>query len=96
MLRNTVKYASIVAAIAAVAGCASAPSPLNRVAAAYATISNAAGEKKGTAEMWQDMDKIVHVEVQVTGMPPGAHGIHFHAVGQCDGSAAARRGTEAQ
>lgn len=32
------------------------------------------------------MDKIVHVSVQVAGLPPGPHGIHFHAVGQCDGS----------
>ena len=84
----TVLALSIIAA-AAVSACASAPSPLNRVAAAYATISNAAGEQRGTAEIWQDMDKIVHVEVQVTGMPAGPHGIHFHAVGQCDGAGTA-------
>ena len=72
----------------AIGACASAPSPLNRVAAAYATIANAAGEQKGTVGLWQDMDKIVHVEVQVTGMPAGPHGIHFHMTGQCDGSSA--------
>lgn len=77
--------------IAAIAGatfsaCASAPSPLNRVAVAYATIQNAAGDQRGTVELWQDADKIVHVEAQLIGMPPGTHGIHFHAVGQCDGS----------
>ncbi len=71
----------------AISGCASAPSPLNRVAVAYATIANAAGEQKGTAEIWQDMDKIVHVEVQLTGMPPGPHGIHFQETGKCEGGA---------
>jgi Cu-Zn family superoxide dismutase len=72
-------------AAAGISACASAPSPLNRVAVAYASVANAAGERKGTVELWQDMDKIVHVEVQVTGMPPGPHGIHFHQVGKCDG-----------
>ena len=86
MHRNYAGYAALTALGIAAAGCASAPSPLDRVAAAYATISNAAGEKKGTVELWQDMDKIVHVAVQVSGMPPGPHGIHFHATGQCDGS----------
>jgi Cu-Zn family superoxide dismutase len=75
-----------VAATIVAAGCASAPSPLDRAAAGYATIVNAAGEEKGTAELWQDMDKIVHVEVQLLNMPPGPHGIHFHAVGKCEGS----------
>jgi superoxide dismutase, Cu-Zn family len=68
------------------AGCASAPSPLDRVAVAYARISNAAGDERGTVEMWQDADKIVHVEVQVFSMPAGPHGIHFHAVGKCEGA----------
>lgn len=86
MQRSTIALLSSLAVTTAAAGCASAPSPLNRVAAAYATISNPAGEQRGTAELWQDMDKIVHVSVQITGLPPGAHGIHFHAVGQCDGS----------
>lgn len=72
-----------VAGAALVAACASAPPPLNRVAVAYSTIMNAAGETRGTAELWQDADNVVHVEVQVTGMPAGSHGIHFHAVGSC-------------
>ncbi|HEX2721415.1 MAG TPA: superoxide dismutase family protein [Gemmatimonadaceae bacterium] len=75
------------ACCAAVTACASAPAPLNRVAVAYATLSSASGEKQGTAEMWQDLDKVVHVNVQVTGLPAGPHGIHFHAVGLCELSA---------
>ena len=85
MLRH-LTYAALAAAFTAAAGCASSPSPLDRVAAAYATIINAQGDKKGTVELWQDKDKIVHVEVQVAGMPPGPHGIHFHATGKCDGT----------
>lgn len=71
-----------------IGACASAPAPLNRAAVAYATISNAAGETRGTAELWQDLDKVVHVDVQLTGLPPGPHGIHFHSVGLCDPSGA--------
>ena len=63
----------------------SAPQP-NRVATATATIRDAAGATRGTAEIWQDRDNIVHVDVQVNGMTPGPHGIHFHAVGVCDGA----------
>src|SRR5215212_6803889 len=88
MHRSIATLAPIVMVVAAISGCASAPSPLNRVSVAYATIANAAGEQRGTAEIWQDMDKIVHVELQVTGMPAGPHGIHFHMTGQCDGSSA--------
>ena len=77
-----------VAGVAAVAACAHAPAPLNRIAVAYSTIQNAAGDTKGTAEMWQDADNVVHVEVQVTGMPAGPHGIHFHAVGSCESTSA--------
>jgi Cu-Zn family superoxide dismutase len=27
----------------------------------------------------------VRIEIKVTGMPPGAHGTHIHAVGKCEG-----------
>ena len=84
------KFISLTAvAFAAILGaCAHAPAPLNRVAVAYATITNAAGDTKATAEMWQDIDNVVHVEVQVSGMPPGPHGLHFHAVGSCESTTA--------
>jgi len=84
MHRAGLQLLALSAAVVALAACASAPSPLNRVAIAYATISNAAGERRGTAEIWQDLDKIVHVDVQVTGLPAGPHGIHIHAVGLCE------------
>lgn len=87
MLNKLISLTAVALASALVA-CAHAPAPLNRVAVAYATIANTAGEARGTAEMWQDVDNVVHVEVQVSGMPPGPHGIHFHAVGSCESTSA--------
>lgn len=78
---------SAVFILGSVSGCASAPvSGSSRVARAEATIRDAAGEEKGRAELWQDRDNVVHVDVVLSGLPPGPHGIHFHAVGQCEGS----------
>ena len=77
-----------IAAAAVVAACAHAPGSLNKVAVAYATISGLGGEARGTAELWQDPDMIVHVTLQLHGLPPGEHGIHFHAVGKCEGAGA--------
>ena len=74
-------------AVAAFAGCAHGP--LNRVAVAYATFESAAGEPRGTALLWQDPSNLVHVELQLSGLPPGEHGIHFHAVAKCEGGATA-------
>jgi superoxide dismutase, Cu-Zn family len=41
------------------------------------------GETVGNATMTQNADGSVRLQVQVRGLPPGAHGIHFHAVGAC-------------
>jgi len=87
MFRSFVSSSIGVLAAAAFAGCAHAP--LNRVAVAYSTFESAAGEPRGTALLWQDPTNIVHVELQLSGLPPGEHGIHFHAVGKCEGGATA-------
>lgn len=78
----------VLTGVAAIAGCAHAPSPFNRVAVAYATISGAGGEARGTAQLWQDTDNLVHVTMQLHDLPPGEHGIHFHAVAKCEGAGA--------
>lgn len=70
------------------AGCAHAPSPLNRIAVAYSTLSGPGGEARGTVELWQDTDNIVHVRLQLHDLTPGDHGIHFHAVAKCEGAGA--------
>ena len=72
---------------AGIVGCAHPP--LNRVAVAYATFNSTAGESRGEALLWQDPGNIVHVELNLHDLPPGEHGIHFHAVGKCEGGATA-------
>jgi superoxide dismutase, Cu-Zn family len=41
------------------------------------------GNALGTLEI-MDMDGGVHVMGDLTGLPEGEHGIHFHQVGECD------------
>ena len=64
----------------ALAGCASLQygSPQ-----ATAELRNANGEVVGQASFWEDA-KGVRILAEVQGIPPGAHGIHLHAVGKCD------------
>lgn len=51
--------------------------------AATAVLSSTAGEVVGGATFTQQADR-VRVEVAVTGLPPGFHGFHVHAVGRCE------------
>lgn len=49
-------------------------------AAATAILVNSTG-RIGTAELIEDKQGLVSLTVTVSGLPAGAHGIHFHAVG---------------
>jgi len=51
---------------------------------AHAEIVNAQGQKIGTAT-FTPAKKGVEIEVNVSQLPPGVHGIHIHAVGKCEG-----------
>jgi len=62
-----------------------------KVAPAHATITNAKGDKLGTATLTQT-GKGVRIAVNVTGLTPGMHGIHIHNVGKCEGPAFASAG----
>src|SRR5205085_2243132 len=53
------------------------------VASATATLTDSAGRKVADAELWQEASGVVHVEVESNALPPGAHGLHFHTVGNC-------------
>jgi Cu-Zn family superoxide dismutase len=78
-----------IAAIVALCGaCSSAQRMQNSVSAANALMYNASGVPIGTAQIWQDKDGLVHVEIANLSLVAGTHGIHFHDVGRCDSSGA--------
>jgi Cu-Zn family superoxide dismutase len=49
---------------------------------ARAELKDAQGQKVGTLTLEETGDGM-RVTASVTGLPPGTHGIHFHARGQC-------------
>jgi Cu-Zn family superoxide dismutase len=51
---------------------------------AYADIVNSQGQKIGTAKILAAKQG-VKIEVNVSQLPPGIHGIHIHNVGKCEG-----------
>lgn len=69
--------------------CSSVQLRRNAVAEAGAIIYNVSGSPIGTAQLWQEANGTVNVEVASLALPPGTHGIHFHEVGQCDGGTTA-------
>ena len=81
----------ILALLALPLGSIACTSALTRhpVAAATATLMNANGGAVGSAQLWQEAGGLVHVDVSATNLTTGPHGIHFHAVGRCDGGATA-------
>lgn len=60
-----------------------ASSALAQTVTATGTFINAAGEEVGTITLTA-MDESVHITGEVTGIPAGEHGVHFHEVGDCD------------
>ena len=60
----------------------------NDVMAASATLHNAAGADVGTAQLTSDDNGAVHLVVRAHDLPAGTHGVHFHALGVCDGTTA--------
>jgi len=84
MDRRKLEHLGFALSLGTVAACAHTPSPTDRIATASAAIMSASGEERGIAQIWQDRDNVVHVELQLTGLPRGPHGIHFHATGKCD------------
>jgi Cu-Zn family superoxide dismutase len=50
---------------------------------ATADLVNASGQKIGTATL-VERGGSVELQVEATGLEPGAHGIHFHQVGLCE------------
>ena len=74
-MRHTIKTA-LLAVLAASACCAGAAEK------AVAELVNAAGEPIGKASFEQAPHGVILL-VEVTGLPPGTHGIHLHGTGSC-------------
>jgi Cu-Zn family superoxide dismutase len=53
---------------------------------AHADIVNGQGQSIGTAKILS-AKKGVKIEVSVSQLPPGKHGVHIHTVGKCEGPA---------
>ena len=69
-------------AILALAACATA-GDTGGEAAASAELSDSAGNAKGRATV-REKDGGVVLRVEASGLAPGIHGVHVHAVGRCD------------
>lgn len=80
---------NIVVTIAFCGACASAARMRNAVSAATAIMYDLNGTPIGTAQLWQDSSGLVNVDIASISLPAGTHGIHFHAVGKCEGGATA-------
>lgn len=66
--------------LASTAGAADITNPMTVDVA----LKNGKGEQVGTATL-TELTKGVRITVDVSGLPPGAHGFHFHAGGKCVG-----------
>ncbi len=82
---KTIVLVSLMFLAAATISCARGPLSRERVAVGYSTLQSPIGDQRGTAVLWQDPSNVLHVELQLRDLPPGEHGIHFHAVGKCEG-----------
>lgn len=58
---------------------------------AHADIMNGQGQKIGTATL-QQTGGGVQIDVSISQLAPGTHGIHIHSVGKCEGPAFASAG----
>src|SRR5438876_8461424 len=85
-LRSRSLLFNIVATVAVCGACSTAQRMQNTASAATAIKYNVSGAPIGTAQIWQEKNGLVHVEIASISLPGGTHGIHFHEVAKCDGS----------
>lgn len=80
--QHPIRTLLVVSAAVALSACAtmqvSEEAPL-----ATATLMRSDGLAAGTARLQEDGTTLV-LRLQATGLPPGPHGVHLHAIGRCD------------
>ena len=76
---------ALVALVLVSTGCSRAATSNPTPPAAVATMRDASGRTVGSASFAAATNG-VRLRISVNGLAPGAHGIHVHAVGACDGS----------
>lgn len=85
MFRPTIFLAS--SALCLAYGAAALGAANQPAAVATGTFATSAGLPAGTASVVIPASGIPVLRVKVSGLAPGAHGIHIHAVGKCEGPA---------
>lgn len=84
-------FALVVIAVSAGLACSEAAgvptTNASDVIVAHAKLVDTTGARIGLAEFREDRNGTVHIDVSVVSTTPGLHGIHFHSVGACGGTA---------
>lgn len=83
-MRKVPKVLALVSLGLAVSACSQLQTLTGRQGTATLALNASAGEMRGGGDVWQDNTGKVHVELQLQGLSPGTHAIHFHSVGKCD------------
>jgi Cu-Zn family superoxide dismutase len=73
-------YATVVLQLLLLASAAPAQQPLQTATAA---IKDVQGKQIGTATLTEGADG-VRIALDISKLPPGAHGLHIHSVGKCE------------
>jgi Cu-Zn family superoxide dismutase len=88
-IRRIILGIAVLGAAMALAGAFAVQSFAGGASQASATIIDASGATIGWARFVEDAAGTVHVNVHVTGLTPGLHGIHIHGVAACSPTFAA-------
>jgi Cu-Zn family superoxide dismutase len=91
-IRRLILAIGVLGAAMALAGAFAVQSLARGASHASAAIVDASGATIGWARLVEDATGIVHVNVHVTGLTPGLHGIHIHGIGACGPTFAAAGG----
>ena len=92
MLGGYRRSGMLVLLVASSVSCTALQTAADRVASTTVDFVDASGATRGSGLLWQDPLGVVHADLQLVGLPPGTHGIHFHAVRRCDGDFASAGG----